>query len=116
MVSMETLSFLYNALKNRLNSKSEKITKQDLLSVGMSEEDYDYLRDNHYICETIKYGIWINWKVNKYYPTQTIDNLKIMLNAAQEIKSSKSRELPPSLVSELSDSLNCYGYTIIKVD
>lgn len=119
MISMESLSFIYDILGKKLESKSKsisKIVKMDFLNAGMTEEDYDYLRDNHYICETIKYGIWINWKTNKYFPTQTIERLKDMLNAAQEIRSCKSKELSPSMVQNLSDSLNYYGYTIIKVD
>lgn len=62
------------------------ITKADLLRKGVSEEVFTWLVANHY-CNQQKAGkpLWIAINGNKFYPSQTVQNLEISLAAFEAI-------------------------------
>lgn len=63
------------------------ITKQDLVNKGLSEEVYKWLIAQHY-CNAQKTGkpLWIAINGNKYYPTQTVQNLEKKIKEFEEAK------------------------------
>ena len=57
------------------------ITKKDLYDRGMTDKIFNWLKENHY-CNEQKAGqpLWISINGNKFYPSQTIQNLEVSLN------------------------------------
>lgn len=61
------------------------ITKDDLYKKGMSDEVFNWLVANHY-CNQQKAGkpLWLSINGNKFYPSQTVQNLEIKLKNYKE--------------------------------
>ncbi len=61
------------------------ITAEDLFKKGLSKEVYGWLIANHY-CNQQKAGkpLWIAINGNKFYPSQTVQNLEIKLKNYKE--------------------------------
>lgn len=67
------------------------ITKEDLYKKGMSDEVYAWLVQNHY-CNMQKSGkpLWIAINGNKFYPSQTVQNLeKSLMEFKENMKKSE---------------------------
>lgn len=57
------------------------ITKKDLYDKGMTDKIFNWLKANHY-CNEQKAGkpLWIAINGNRFYPTQTVQNLEKSMN------------------------------------